>query len=104
MIRGPTCRDDGTTVLCHLNGAGMGRKHHDLLGAWGCHACHQWVDGGYANQGYSRQQRDYYHLWGVISTPSTITHTQQPSLAPSTHTHTQQPSLTPSTHTHTQQP
>ncbi len=68
MIRGPTCRDDGTTVLCHLNGAGLGRKHHDLLGAWGCHACHRWVDGDYANQGYSRQQRDYYHLWGIIRT------------------------------------
>lgn len=69
MIRGPTCtgRTD-TTVLCHLNGAGMGRKHDDLLAAWGCFHCHQWVDGGYATDGYSRQQRDYYHLWGLVRT------------------------------------
>lgn len=34
-----------TVVLCHLGGAGMGRKHPDLLGAYGCSACHDAVDG-----------------------------------------------------------
>ena len=34
-----------TTVLCHLPGGGMGRKQPDLLGAWGCSACHDVVDG-----------------------------------------------------------
>ena len=37
-----------TVVLCHLGGAGMGRKQPDLLGAFGCSACHAWVDGGYS--------------------------------------------------------
>jgi hypothetical protein len=34
-----------TTVLCHLNGGGMGMKHPDLFGAFGCSDCHDWVDG-----------------------------------------------------------
>lgn len=34
-----------TTVLCHLNGAGMGMKHPDLFGAFGCSACHDAIDG-----------------------------------------------------------
>lgn len=34
-----------TTVLCHLNGAGLAVKHHDLFGAWGCSNCHDAVDG-----------------------------------------------------------
>lgn len=34
-----------TTVLAHLNGAGMARKHNDLLGAWCCWACHEVIDG-----------------------------------------------------------
>jgi len=37
--------DPRTVVLCHLPGAGMGRKHHDLFGAWGCYECHKAVDG-----------------------------------------------------------
>jgi hypothetical protein len=34
-----------TTVLCHLNGGGMGMKHPDLFGAFGCSACHDEIDG-----------------------------------------------------------
>ncbi len=33
-----------TTVLAHLNGGGMGKKHHDLFGAFCCSACHDEVD------------------------------------------------------------
>jgi hypothetical protein len=36
-----------TVVLCHLRMAGisgMGLKANDLLGAWGCSACHRYVD------------------------------------------------------------
>lgn len=39
--------DPETTVLCHLRMSGisgMGLKANDLLGAWGCSACHQYVD------------------------------------------------------------
>lgn len=39
--------DNSTTVLCHLRMAGisgMGLKANDLLGAWGCSACHRYVD------------------------------------------------------------
>jgi hypothetical protein len=37
-----------TTVLCHVRMigiSGMGMKSPDLLGAWGCSACHDYVDG-----------------------------------------------------------
>lgn len=34
-----------TTVLAHLGGAGMGRKHNDLFGAFACSACHDNLDG-----------------------------------------------------------
>lgn len=36
--------DDSTTVLAHLNGAGMGIKNHDFLAAFACHACHDEID------------------------------------------------------------
>lgn len=34
-----------TTILCHLNGAGLALKHHDILGAYGCSSCHDVIDG-----------------------------------------------------------
>lgn len=49
MIRVPhVCNGNPeTTVLCHLRMAGisgMGLKANDFLGAWGCSACHRYVD------------------------------------------------------------
>jgi hypothetical protein len=43
------CRfDRSTTVWCHANGSaagkGVGMKSNDLLGAYGCSACHDVVD------------------------------------------------------------
>jgi hypothetical protein len=47
MIRAPgICNgDDATTVLCHMNGGGMGAKTPDLIAAWGCSDCHDAIDG-----------------------------------------------------------
>lgn len=59
--------DPATTVLCHLNGSGTALKSHDIHGAWGCSACHSWVDGGYVTA-VNRQTRDLFHLEGVIRT------------------------------------
>lgn len=52
-LRFPCCSfDPTTTVWCHSNravdGKGMGIKARDEEGAYGCHACHSWLDGGYA--------------------------------------------------------
>lgn len=49
MIRMPgVCNGNPeTTVLCHLRMSGisgMGLKANDLLGAWGCSACHTYCD------------------------------------------------------------
>lgn len=57
-----------TTVLAHMNGAGMGAKAGDHEAAYACSACHEWLDGGYAQQGHSRDDRDLAHLFGVIRT------------------------------------
>jgi len=37
--------DTDKTVFCHLGGGGMGRKSHDIHGAYGCSDCHDVVDG-----------------------------------------------------------
>lgn len=60
--------DSATTVLAHINGAGVGCKHSDHKAAFACSACHEWVDGGYIQQGYTRDTRDLWHLEGVLRT------------------------------------
>lgn len=46
------CGDRDTVVWCHSNhaidGKGAGLKARDVEGAYGCHTCHSWLDGGYA--------------------------------------------------------
>lgn len=52
------------TVLCHvrmIGQSGLGLKNLDLLGAWGCFACHTYVD---ANHPDSR----LYLLEGMVRT------------------------------------
>ncbi len=48
QIRLPGCNGHAeTTVLCHVRMSGisgMGLKAPDLLGAWGCSACHDVCD------------------------------------------------------------
>ena len=68
QVRSPVCNGNPeTVVLAHLNGAGMGRKHDDALGAWCCGASHTWLDGGDAKT-HSKDERDLYHLWGMART------------------------------------
>lgn len=57
-----------TTVLAHLNGGGMGGKNSDHEGCYACSDCHSWLDGGYVQQGYSRDTRDLWHLQAVMRT------------------------------------
>jgi len=55
-----------TTVLAHLNGAGMGRKHDDRHGAFCCSACHDEIDRRtrFIDVEFAKQ----CHLEGVIRT------------------------------------
>ena len=59
--------DPATTVLCHLPGGGMGRKQHDLLGAWGCSKCHDAVDGRDGLQ-YVPVLLKSFHYEGMVRT------------------------------------
>jgi len=45
-IPGVCNHDTATTVLCHLpdESHGAGRKSDDLSAAYGCSACHDWID------------------------------------------------------------
>lgn len=62
------CRcDEESTVLCHMGGAGMGLKAHDMFGAFGCDACHMIVDGHVPTK-WSKTQLRLWHLEGVIRT------------------------------------
>jgi hypothetical protein len=36
--------DPKTTVFAHMNGGGMGYKHHDIHGCYACSDCHDWLD------------------------------------------------------------
>ena len=69
MIRLPgICNfNPSTTVLCHLNGAGMAIKHDDLHAAFGCSNCHAAVDGR-ALHNYSADQIRLMFLEAIIRT------------------------------------
>jgi len=67
-IAGVCNNNDETTVFAHLNGAGIGMKHEDILGAYACSACHAWLDGGYVQDGASRDIRDLEHLRAMVRT------------------------------------
>jgi hypothetical protein len=55
-IAGVCCGDPATVVACHLSSGGMGAKCSDLDVAFGCHACHAWVDQRQGDQSC----RDWY--------------------------------------------
>lgn len=57
-----------TTVLAHMNGAGIGLKDKDLFACYACSDCHSWLDGGWANMLGTRAGRDLAHLQAVIET------------------------------------
>lgn len=57
-----------TTVLAHLNGGGMGRKRHDLFGAFCCSACHDVLDGRVKARRYSMDDIERMHLEGMART------------------------------------
>jgi hypothetical protein len=57
-----------TTVLCHLNGGGMGMKHPDLFGAFGCSACHDEIDGRSHNILINNMAIELYFYEGIFRT------------------------------------
>lgn len=62
-----------TTVLAHINGAGMGQKMPDFLGAWCCSNCHEVLDGGMPEgvrftERMSNDEKRLAHLDGVVRT------------------------------------
>lgn len=59
-----------TTVLCHyrLGACGIGMKPDDALGAWGCHVCHDIVDGRMTIKEWSRTEIRLMHAEGVLRT------------------------------------
>jgi hypothetical protein len=56
-----------TTVLAHLNGAGVAIKHHDFQGAFCCSKCHAVID-GHAKSDYPPVMIKLLHLEGIMRT------------------------------------
>ncbi|HXI40037.1 MAG TPA: nuclease domain-containing protein [Bryobacteraceae bacterium] len=72
-IRLAGCDGGGdTTVLAHYRlqalGAGMGRKPHDIFGAYACVRCHDAVDGRRTIPECDRTEVRLAHLEGVLKT------------------------------------
>jgi len=44
--------DPRTTVFAHMNGGGMGYKHHDIHGCYACSDCHDWLDKKPSSRGF----------------------------------------------------
>ena len=67
-IAGICTYDDSTVVLCHLSyeSHGMGRKSDDIVAAFGCHACHDAIDGRAGH--LSPEDREYYARRGMVRT------------------------------------
>lgn len=59
--------DPETTVLAHLNGYGMGGKHHDFLGAYCCSSCHAVID-GHQSSCLDAETIKVYHYEGIFRT------------------------------------
>ena len=59
--------DPETTVLAHLNGAGMGMKALDIHAAIACSACHNAVDHR-IKTGYTRTELELMHHQGMKRT------------------------------------
>ena len=59
-----------TVVFAHLNGAGMGRKFPDVIGAYCCSACHSAVDGRLSASQIpiSRNELRIAHYEGMVRT------------------------------------
>lgn len=68
MVRAPGCNwNNETTVLAHMNGAGMAMKSDDVFGAWCCSACHDLIDFRMTSV-YSKEQIAVWHYEGIIRT------------------------------------
>lgn len=67
-IPGHCCHDPETTVLCHDNTeSGMAMKACDLHAAFGCHVCHDIVDGRRRTE-FTREEISLMFYKGMIRT------------------------------------
>lgn len=70
-LEGVCSFDPATTVFCHINGAGLALKAHDIHGFYGCHACHQVID-GQVNHAFSRDYLLAAQLHAMVRTQSLL--------------------------------
>ena len=73
MIRLPGCTNEGV-VLAHYrhSATGMGKKAHDLHGAWACTHCHDIVDGRKRLDGWRLSDIDLAFFQGILRTQEKI--------------------------------
>ena len=59
--------DAATSVLAHLNGAGMGMKHDDIHASIACSRCHDAVDGR-LKVDFGKDYLELAFMWGMVRT------------------------------------
>ena len=59
--------DSETTIFAHLGGAGMGRKHQDIFGAYCCSSCHDIADGR-VQASFTALEAEVYFYEGIFRT------------------------------------
>lgn len=59
--------DTSTVVLAHLNGGGLGMKHHDVFGSFCCSSCHDVLDGRVPSK-YTKDELKLMHYEGMQRT------------------------------------
>lgn len=73
LINSPVCNYDSSTVVaCHSNesddGKGTGQKADDCFVAFGCSACHTWLDKMDSEYGVSHDEVVWYMNRGIKRT------------------------------------
>lgn len=63
--------DNTTTVFAHMNGGGMGYKHHDIHGVYACSECHDWLDSRSPTTNFNKDRSKDF-LRGMIETQNKL--------------------------------
>lgn len=71
-IAGVCNHDPETVVFAHMNGGGMGTKHHDIHGFFSCSSCHDFIDGRGGCTHDSRMNYSHEKLRAMVETQSKL--------------------------------
>lgn len=59
--------NEETTIFAHINGAGMGMKHPNIIGSYTCSDCHSVID-GQKKSPFPQKDIKLFHFEGMVRT------------------------------------